>query len=130
MRSIMVLNSKGGSGKSTVARRVADSLGYRFLDTGALYRGVTLLALRAGFDPGDEDALAGLSESFEPALRVTERGANPINSINERRPASLSERPIHGSHRVGHLRAGARADPGLMESPLAITWPGESALSC
>ncbi len=71
---VIAIDGPAGAGKSTVARRVADSLGYRFLDTGALYRGVTLLALRAGFDPGDEDALSGLAESFEPALRVTERG--------------------------------------------------------
>ena len=71
---VIAIDGPAGAGKSTVARHVADQLGYRFLDTGALYRGVTLLALRAGFDPGDEDALAGLAESFDPALRVTEQG--------------------------------------------------------
>jgi cytidylate kinase len=57
---VIAIDGPGGSGKSTVARSVAQRLGYRHLDTGAMYRAVTLLALRAGV-VGDTDAVASLA---------------------------------------------------------------------
>lgn len=49
------------AGKSTVSSRVAHELGYPFLDTGAMYRAITWLALESGVDPEDEVALAELA---------------------------------------------------------------------
>lgn len=54
--NVVALDGPAGSGKSTVARLVAQRLGWRFVDTGATYRAVTLAVLRAGADP--EDAAA------------------------------------------------------------------------
>lgn len=51
-----------GAGKSTVARMVAQRLGYIHIDTGAMYRAVTLRALEEGVDTSDEDAVADLAE--------------------------------------------------------------------
>jgi CMP/dCMP kinase len=48
---VIALDGPSGTGKSTVARRLADRLGARYLDTGAMYRAVTLAVLRAGVDP-------------------------------------------------------------------------------
>jgi len=48
---IVTLDGFAGSGKSTVSRALADRLGYRLLDTGAMYRAVTLEALGSGGDP-------------------------------------------------------------------------------
>ncbi|QDT16445.1 (d)CMP kinase [Alienimonas californiensis] len=53
---IITLDGPAGSGKSSVARRLADELGFRFLNTGAMYRAVGLLCERAGTDLGDADA--------------------------------------------------------------------------
>src|SRR6516225_1459120 len=50
MRRVVTIDGPAGAGKSTVARRLAARLGWRFLDTGAMYRAVTLAALRAGTD--------------------------------------------------------------------------------
>ena len=50
-----------GSGKSTIAREVARRLGYRHVDTGAMYRAVTAAALRRGVAPDDAAALAALA---------------------------------------------------------------------
>ncbi|HLY22550.1 MAG TPA: (d)CMP kinase [bacterium] len=50
-----------GSGKSTIAREVARRLGYRHVDTGAMYRAVAAAALRRGVDPDDAAALAALA---------------------------------------------------------------------
>jgi cytidylate kinase len=54
------MDGPAGSGKSTLARRLAARLGFRFLDSGAMYRALTLKALRGGRDPGDEAAMAAL----------------------------------------------------------------------
>lgn len=54
-RLIVTLDGPAGSGKSTVARRLAGRLGLDFLDTGAMYRGVTAKALDRGIDIDEED---------------------------------------------------------------------------
>jgi cytidylate kinase len=56
--SIIAIDGPSGTGKSTVARTVAERIGAGYLDTGALYRIVTLHVLKAGIDPGDADAVA------------------------------------------------------------------------
>lgn len=58
MIRVVAIDGPAGSGKSTVARGVADALGLEVLDTGAMYRAVTLLALERGLDLGEGDAIA------------------------------------------------------------------------
>jgi cytidylate kinase len=70
--SIIAIDGPGGSGKSTVARRLADRLGFDYLDTGAMYRGVAFAALRRGIDPADAEPVARLVEDLE--LTVDEDG--------------------------------------------------------
>lgn len=53
-RLIITIDGPAGSGKSTVARRLAAKLGLDFLDTGAMYRGIAALALDRGIDPATE----------------------------------------------------------------------------
>jgi cytidylate kinase len=57
---IITIDGPAGAGKSSVARLLARRLGFDFLDTGAMYRAVTLAALRAGIDLRDQTALAAL----------------------------------------------------------------------
>lgn len=66
-RTIVAIDGPAGSGKTTVARGVARALGLQQLDTGAMYRALTLKALRQGVDPSDALALAKLARgtSFE-----------------------------------------------------------------
>jgi cytidylate kinase len=59
---VIAIDGPAGAGKSTVARAVAEELGYRYLDTGAMYRAVTLAALRAGVDSDDAPGLAALAD--------------------------------------------------------------------
>jgi CMP/dCMP kinase len=54
---VVAVDGPSGSGKSTVSRRLAAALGARYLDTGAMYRAVTLAVLQAGVDPVDTDAV-------------------------------------------------------------------------
>jgi cytidylate kinase len=57
---VVAIDGPAGSGKSTVARLLAARLGFRFLDSGALYRSLTWKALRAGTDPADGPGCARL----------------------------------------------------------------------
>ena len=66
---VIAIDGPAGSGKSTVARALAQRLGLDCLDTGAMYRAVTFAVLRAGADPGDHDVVAATARAVE--LRVS-----------------------------------------------------------
>ncbi|MCA9295924.1 MAG: (d)CMP kinase [Phycisphaerales bacterium] len=55
---VITIDGPAGTGKSTVAHRLAERLGLEFLDTGAMYRAVTLVAMRNDIDPSNGDAVA------------------------------------------------------------------------
>ncbi|HUQ58133.1 (d)CMP kinase [Lentzea sp.] len=55
---MVALDGPSGTGKSTVAKRLAMALGARYLDTGSMYRAITVAVLRAGVDPADEVKVA------------------------------------------------------------------------
>ena len=60
---VIAVDGPGGVGKSTVARAVAAALNAAYIDTGALYRAVTLAVLRTGCDPQDVAAIVNLAEA-------------------------------------------------------------------
>ena len=62
---IITIDGPAGSGKSTVARALARRLGFRFLDTGAMYRAVALAGVRAGVAFDRPEQLAQLSQTIE-----------------------------------------------------------------
>lgn len=62
---VIAIDGPSGTGKSTVARRVATVLGAGYLDTGAMYRMVTLAVLRAGVDPVDDTAVTQVLEGLD-----------------------------------------------------------------
>jgi cytidylate kinase len=68
MPRVVTIDGPAGAGKSTVARRLAGRLGWRFLDTGAMYRAVTLAALRLGADLSSDDVLGELSDGLVVSL--------------------------------------------------------------
>jgi cytidylate kinase len=65
LRGVVALDGPSGTGKSTVAKRLAGALHARYLDTGAMYRAVTLAVLDAGIDPADPAAVAGLAPTVD-----------------------------------------------------------------
>lgn len=71
---VIAIDGPSGSGKSTVARRVAATLGLRYLDTGAMYRALTWWLLERGVDLGDGDRVAAMAP--ELPLRM---GTDPRN---------------------------------------------------
>ena len=62
---VIAIDGPAGSGKSTVARALADRLGLAYLDTGAMYRAVAFAALRRGIDPEDASVVARLAEQID-----------------------------------------------------------------
>lgn len=65
MKSIQIaIDGPASSGKSTVAKIIAKNLGYTYLDTGAMYRSATFLALRHGLAMTDEQAIVALLEEY------------------------------------------------------------------
>ncbi|MHC4618909.1 MAG: (d)CMP kinase [Planctomycetota bacterium] len=69
---IITIDGPAASGKSTVARLLAERLGASFLDTGAMYRAATLAAMRAGVDMTDEEELLGVLEKNEFRFGIKE----------------------------------------------------------
>lgn len=63
LRGVVALDGPSGTGKTTVARKLATTLGAAYLDTGAMYRLVTLAVIEAGVDPHDADAVGALARS-------------------------------------------------------------------
>jgi len=61
---IIAIDGPAASGKSTIGEMLARRLGYLYFDTGAMYRAVTLAALRQGIDPGNEDAVTRLAQAI------------------------------------------------------------------
>src|SRR6187397_1822303 len=66
---IVAIDGPAGAGKSSIARRLAERLGFQFLDTGAMYRAVALAALREGLGPSDTGAIASLAQRLSIEMR-------------------------------------------------------------
>lgn len=92
--NIVTIDGPSGVGKSTVARRVADLLGFSCLDTGAMYRAVALKAAEAGADPRDSASLRRLLSAtaveFSPEGRVFLDGREVSELIRTEKMSSLS----------------------------------------
>jgi cytidylate kinase len=81
---VIAIDGPAGAGKSTVARRLAARLGFRYLDTGAMYRALTWLALERGIALEDERAVAELAHDNEVTVvddRVVVSGEDVTRAI-------------------------------------------------
>ena len=66
--TVIAIDGPAGSGKSTIGKLLGERLGLEYLDTGAMYRGVTFAALRRAIDPSDADVIARLAPEVELTL--------------------------------------------------------------
>src|SRR5450432_3424394 len=67
-RVVVAIDGPAGAGKSTIAKRLADRLGFTYIDTGAMYRAVALWAIRQNVDPGDMHRMEQLAMAAEIEL--------------------------------------------------------------
>ncbi len=97
---IVAIDGPAGAGKSSVARAVAQRLGYRYLDTGAMYRALTWLALHEGTPLDDGEALATLAVDqpvdFGDGQSVAIAGRDVTDEI--RRPEIDASVPVVARH--------------------------------
>jgi 3-phosphoshikimate 1-carboxyvinyltransferase len=117
---VIAIDGPSASGKGTVAQRVAETLGFHHLDSGALYRLVALAAARDGVDAGDEAKLAAIAarlpvrfeggEIFLETERVTDAIRTEENSFAASRVAAL---PAVRRALLDRQRS-ARKPPGLV----------------
>jgi CMP/dCMP kinase len=86
---IVAIDGPAGAGKSTVARMLAERLGYRYLDTGAMYRALTWLAIRESLPLGEGAAIGELARRypvvFDHEGRVFIDGADVTSAIRQSR---------------------------------------------
>lgn len=71
---LITIDGPAGAGKTTVSRMLAGRLGYRYIDTGALYRGVAVAASRRKIDPRDDVALGRMLEGLELNFQAHKSG--------------------------------------------------------
>ena len=95
---VIAIDGPSGSGKGTIARRVADALGWHLLDSGALYRLVALAAGRRGITLNDEQGLASLAANLDTRFGSTTDGKEEV---------WLDGEPV--SHEIRTEEAGAGA---------------------
>lgn len=119
---VVAIDGPAGSGKSTVAKALADRLGVPHVDTGAYYRAATLVVIRAGVDPDDESAVAGAVEQVSidrvdgRTLLAGEdveeeiRGATVTGLVS-----TVSAQPAVRSLLLSAQRAGVNRDGGVVE---------------
>jgi cytidylate kinase len=67
---LITIDGPAGAGKTTVSRRLAEALGYRYIDTGALYRGIALAAFDKGLCADDDQALEALCRGITLDFKV------------------------------------------------------------
>ncbi len=101
---IIAIDGPAGSGKSTVAKRLAKELGWYFLNTGSFYRAYTLAQLNKGLDPLDKDSVL---ETARKTVLTVENGSICINGVD-------SENLLH-TPLVDKYASPVSSDPRLRE---------------
>jgi len=112
-RVIITIDGPAGSGKSTVAHRLAERLGLEFLDTGAMYRAAAVLAIERGIEPDDGPALA---EAVRKAGLQFDWSADPPRLLMEGRDVSRRIRDMDVSSIVSIVAAQAEVRAELVRA--------------
>ncbi len=103
--AIITIDGPAGAGKSTVGRRLAQSLHYLYLDSGSLYRVVAWQAGRLGLDLDDAFALAAFLPGFKPELRADAAGFHLLVDGQEVREEIRTPEVSRGASKVAKLPA-------------------------
>jgi cytidylate kinase len=99
----VAIDGPAGSGKSTVSRLVAEKLGYLYIDTGAMYRALTLKAMRLGLDLADERALIELSGATDIKLMPSDKKGFTIKVLLDNEDVSCQVRTLDVTRNVKYV---------------------------
>lgn len=117
---VIAIDGPTASGKGTIAQRVAEHLGFHYLDSGALYRLLAWKAVQCGVEGGDEASLAGLAQTMEPRFRdgrIELEGVDVTDAIRtEEISRAASQVAVHPTVRSAllQLQRRCRTAPGLV----------------
>jgi cytidylate kinase len=87
---VIAIDGPAGSGKSTVAKRLAERLGLDYLDTGAMYRAVTFAVLRRRIDPADVELVADVARTVELEINGGDVRVDDVDASIEIRGPEVS----------------------------------------
>jgi cytidylate kinase len=125
-KSVVTIDGPAGAGKTTVSRMLADRLGYRYIDTGALYRAVALAVHEGGINPEDDTALAKMCIALSLRYVQTQKGPRLLSNGRDvtdrlRTPeitmlaSAVSARPAVRNFLLGVQRAMGREKGAVFE---------------
>lgn len=123
---VITIDGPAGAGKTTVSRMLADRLGYRYIDTGALYRAIALAAHEGGIDPKDDAGLEKLCAGIGFRYAQTDQGLRLLSNGDDvtdrlRTPeitllaSAVSARPVVRRFLLGVQRALGRERSAVFE---------------
>jgi cytidylate kinase len=117
---VIAIDGPTASGKGTIAQRVAEALGFRYLDSGALYRLVALGVLQSCLDPDDATSAARIAAGMSPRFeggRILLGGADVTEAIRSEEVSQIASRvAVHPEVRQAllDLQRAQRQAPGLV----------------
>jgi cytidylate kinase len=124
MGHVIAIDGPAGAGKSTIARRVAEKLGYTYIDTGAMYRAIALWALREDIDPTDAQRLEQLALAADIQLlkenRVTLNGEDVSSALRTAEVSAAASKVAA----IGLVRAALVARQRQMAETLNVVMEG------
>ncbi len=115
-RDVIALDGPSGTGKSTVARGLARRLGFRYLDTGAMYRAVTWAVLRDGVDPEDATAVTELARrtrvdvSTDPNRPRVSVDGHPVDREIRSQAVTVAVSPVSATPGVREVLVAAQQE--------------------
>lgn len=123
---LITIDGPAGAGKTTTSRMLADRLGYRYIDTGALYRSVAVEIKRTGTSPDDDDGLKRLCSTLgikfvtgEKGLRILSQGSDITDQIRTSEismlASSVSARPVVRKYLLNLQREMGRGKGAVFE---------------
>ncbi len=125
-KSVVTIDGPAGAGKTTVSRMLADRLGYRYIDTGALYRAIALAVHEGGIDSKDDVALEKMCAALSLRYVQTDKGPHLLSNGADvtdrlRTPeitmlaSAVSARPVVRRFLMGVQRALGREKGAVFE---------------
>jgi cytidylate kinase len=122
---IIAIDGPAGSGKSTVAKRVAEKLGFRYLDTGAMYRAVAVRALEQGVKLSDDGRVAAIARDEPIRFEHSGQEALPSKVLIGSRDVTVAIRTPEADRAVSPVAKMAEVRTAMVEQQRTIGAAGD-----